>query len=297
MALGKRDWLLGLETIRAMASAHDLPILAGNLQCGEAQPFPGYRIVEHGGKRIGIVGFTTGAVDGCTVTDAADAAGPVLAEMAASPEGRPDLVVALLPLDKLALQRWERAGHAVDFIVEGSSGRPLQFGEALGPAWVLGSGGRGRTLGIATLEFSEGTATTPSLAPPPEGSEAASPPPRWSPTDPAGRLERELKSAESRLSSARTRLEGTTDERVAARWKAQVERFEPEVERLRSEVEAARASGVGPGNRFSIRLVELGDSIADHPETRVLVDAARTRLTLTAEAEKPMQDARPESGR
>ena len=65
VAVTEADWAMGAADLREIVK--DLPVLAANLTCGGESPFPASAIVERGGWKVGIVGLTTGTVDGCEV--------------------------------------------------------------------------------------------------------------------------------------------------------------------------------------------------------------------------------------
>jgi len=156
MAVGDRDWDLGLPKVLALRDAYGLPILAANLSCGGKRPFPASKMVEVGGRRVGIVGFTSGEVPGCVVEPIEEAGPRAAAEVAGA-----DVIVALAPFDTLTTSTLVRLAPDIDLVVDGVTGRREDTPEDVGAAWWLLPGFRGQTLGIATVKFGEGPWTGP----------------------------------------------------------------------------------------------------------------------------------------
>src|SRR5690606_21195569 len=142
VAIGPRDCALGRERVLGLVATHGLPALAANLVCGDGAPLPGARVVERGGRRIAVVGLTSGEVDGCGVGPARASAEAALGAL-----GPVDVAVALVP-DPAAIPALD---GLVDVVVDGGSGRILAAPRAEGSAWVVSAGSRGKQLGVATL--------------------------------------------------------------------------------------------------------------------------------------------------
>ena len=265
MALGAADWSLGTDWVKALAEANDLPILAANLTCGGTAPYPATKKVEVGGISVGIVGVTTGPVEGCEVSD------PVAAVRAARPslEGA-DLVLALVPVDsdRTASEVWGQA-MPVDLAIDARGRSVVSGAERREDTWWLSAGSRGKGVGLLALELVPGAE-------------------RWIATGAEGQATKKLESAEARIKSLDKRIAtagsaaGASDEKgqKAARdlelLQRQREAYEKQLAALRTE--AASSGSTGDAHRFTISEVQLGDDVADHPDTAKLVEAAKAAI-------------------
>lgn len=65
VALGENELLIGVEALQELSAEFDVPILCGNLEDAKTgEPvFPGSRIVERGGRRIGIFSLLSASLD------------------------------------------------------------------------------------------------------------------------------------------------------------------------------------------------------------------------------------------
>lgn len=238
MALGDRDWALGMDKVLALQAAHGLPILAANLECDGQRPFPGAKLIQAGSHTVGVVGLTAGEVDGCEVLPLEAAAGAVV-EVAGA-----DVVVVLSPVDRGSLERWLESTHA-DLVIDGVGSRKLLHPEALDGAWWLHAGPRGQLLGLSELTWSPGAVG-------------------WVPTTSVERLEEDIERYEERLAGARLRLEAASTPEETARFEGQVTWYEDKIATARAEqVEAVSATG----NRFGYRLVQLEGAVGSHAPT------------------------------
>lgn len=285
MALTPGDWALGAPAVRAIVERHHLPVLAGNLTCDGAAPFPGARRVASGGLVVGVVGVAVGEVPGCEVGD------PIAAlqrEIAAL--GPVDLVVGLVPGDAALLGRVAAGVPELNVLVDadprrvagadtpqdpGRTSRAPGVGATAASPLVLSAGTRGHRVGVATL------ALVPSGAP--EGG-------RWAPLTLTSWVERraaELERAQQRLDGLRQRRTATPDDAANAsarlRLDGQVQAADAQVARLRSEI-AAHEGASGLRSTLSWRGVELDDTVPDHAATAQVVATYLAGLDPTGAA-------------
>jgi hypothetical protein len=254
VALGAPDWELGTDEVLDIAKATGLPVLAANLECEGARPFPGGKVVSAGGRRIGIVGVTTDPRGRCTAGDAAAAAKKALAEL-----GPVDLSILLAPLSQPALVAFGSEPTGFDVVVDGLGSKQRQAPEAFGGGWVVSPGPRGKHLGRLEVEFVPG-ATGFQVA----GQEARL-------ADEVTRLER--------------RLAEVTRRRDAAEPGADRDRFERQVaayqERLDAAREAVGRAGAVDASANLLRgdLVALDAAVGEHAATAARVEAANQAVT------------------
>jgi len=261
MAPGPRDWSLGLEKILALQQAHDLPVLAANLECAGRRPFPASKVVERAGHTVGIVGFTAGEVSGCTVEPAFEAAPEALAAVSGA-----EVTVALLPLGARALYDWGQADLDVDLVVDGGTGHPLTTPEELGRAWKLGAGARGHLLGMAGLDFTAGSED-------------------WVPSDLSARLDEQIAVWEKRRDHAR-RMEGDDEPRYREHWEEQAAWYQEKIDGAHVLKEGLARENAA--SRFGYDLVRIEPGIADHAPTAALVGAGKVRIAEAEGLVKPV---------
>ena len=145
---GEGDFSLGSEKVFELVEEVDMPVLAAGLVCGETR-WPAHRVFERGGLRVGVVGVTGEAPEGCRVED------PVASvEAAVLAQGEVDvrLVVAHVSNEQVSVIG---ALDSVDFILDGHARKtwvtPKRVGEA--GAFELGAGSRGKRLGVLSLRL------------------------------------------------------------------------------------------------------------------------------------------------
>ena len=165
MGVGEGDLVFGLPWLQQAAAKWELPILSANLDCNQQNPFPGWRIVERGGLRVGVVALTGNSVkaDGCIATEPVAALREALHEM--DGEGKLDLHVLLSSLSPedtkkalTALSGDPASDPAalsplwIDFVIMGQGRREFSTPDTLaGGGLLLGAGSRSKKLGV--LEF------------------------------------------------------------------------------------------------------------------------------------------------
>ncbi len=254
VALGATDWTAAPSSsaLRDRVAALSVPVLAANLVCDGAAPFPPSRVVEREGRRIGLVGVTDGDVDGCTVLPP----GPALAAAVAAFEGL-DAVVALVPLASEASVAQVIGSVDVDIVVDATGRYAASGPKAMGAGWAIGAGTRGKHIGRAELVFVPGGAGFQTVLDPLQAQLQVE------------RLEKRLASVEQRIK------QGEPD---APRTKA----LQAQRQRVQAELVAARkavAPAVGT-TRHQLRLSEvaLSRDVADHAGTLARVEAVSARI-------------------
>lgn len=269
MALGTADWTLGVPFVQGLVEANHLPILAANLVCGGIAPYPGTKIVESGGYKIGIVGVTIGPVEGCEVGDPAEA----IRAARPSLQGT-DLVLALVPVDndRTAATVWS-SELPVDLAID-ARGRSIQSGaERREDTYWMSAGSRGKTVGIMSLAFVPGAT-------------------RWVATGAAEAAAKKLDAAESRVKSLDKRIAAAANVPAPEPGKApsrandvklltqQREAYQKQLDALRAEATAAETTN--DAHTFTLTEIQLGTDVADHPETLKRVEAAKAAITATS---------------
>ncbi len=257
MAVGGADWLLGLPKVLALREAHGLPILAANLVCSGSRPFPSSRMLEAGGLKVGVVGFTSGTVEGCVVEPVEEAAARAVAEVAGA-----DVVVALAPVEQASIHALPRAAPAIHFVIDGRSGRRFDDPDTAAGAWWLAHGHRGQNLGVVGLR-------------PMVGADG------WVPSDRAGALARERDTLIARRDAAAAEAERGGAPRRVERAQEQVAWYAEKIAEVEAE-QGALTSGRA-GSLFTWKIVPLDAQVPDHPATAALVAAGKARIA-TAEA-------------
>jgi hypothetical protein len=255
VALGPADWQLGAAWVRATVASTKLPVLAANLRCDGAAPYAGSVVVERGGRRVGVVGVTSGAVAGCEVTPGREALEAAIAAL-----GAVDVVVALVPLSRKESEPMVR-DLAVDLLLDADPGRLDPAPKALGAAWVVGAGARGQRVGLTSLTWRAGGAGWWAA---PIGASAA---------DEVARVERRVEALRRRLAGA----QGATLQRL----EQQIAASEAELADAKARAAAAETGGEGK-HLIATRLVELDDQVADNPTTAALVTTFKAKLGAPA---------------
>lgn len=259
MALGAQDWILGKDWILEMVERHELPILAANLNCAGEKPFPGHKVVEVGGRKLGFVGTTFGPVDGCTVDSAAAALNAEVEAM-----GPVDVVIGLVPAqDVKQLGQAMQGSKGVDVVIDSRGRHSHAMPEKFHGVHAFGAGSRGKSLGLLELQWVDGGSG-------------------WMPPIPVEDIERRLVSAQDRKKMAETRAAGETDPDRKQRWERQVTAYESQINQLTAELNKANGAGDGVANVLGGREVQLDRKIEDHEATRKLVDAAKEKMTAVA---------------
>ncbi|MBN1336965.1 MAG: hypothetical protein JXB39_13490 [Deltaproteobacteria bacterium] len=256
MGLTPDDLAIGWDQVLDLAKKHTLPYVAANLTCGTDRPFPASRVVERNGVKIGFVGTYLGAFPGsaCTV---GDPLATTVEAVNALPEV--DAVVVVGGFDAEKGKALADLAPRVSFIVSGDN-LNLPDPQPLTPdIWLLGSGSRGRSLGVLDATLVPGATGWQTLRP---GASVA---------DRIDRFRARLKTTQERLANA-------TDPTLRKRTERQIEFYEKEIARMETELQAVTIQRTTVANTFSSDLVSLGRSIADHSTVRARLDAAGSEL-------------------
>lgn len=246
MAVGGPDWALGAAFVRSLLVEEGAPVLAANLVCDGARPFPGSKVVEVGGRRVGVIGLTVGEVEGCEVEDAGEALSRALSEL-----GDVALRVVLLPTEAPATRAALERVTGVDLVVDAHATRQ-GAAEQIGGAWVVGSGPRGQHVGLTRLIWREGA----------QGWAAAGHSEQL--TADADRVKRRIESLERRKSGAEAQALARAEE-LQAKARAEL----AELERTMGSWEQTAAGK----HLIELSVVPLDDTVADAPGVLAEVQA------------------------
>lgn len=255
MGVGEGEMAWGLPWLKEIAAKDSLPYLTANLDCGGSTPFPGWKVVEKGGAKIGIVGLVGNSVkaEGCMVTRpetalqaAFDAMGPV------------DLRVVLstVAIEELSKALESTGGSLwVDVIVQGEGRKETKSAEALagGGLWV-GAGSRDKKLGLLNLSLSG------------DGH-------KWRDSGALSEVAARKDTVTTRIQEAKQRKDASTDEKEQKRLETRIGFYEKELLQINTELETL--TGVNGAREARNAFMELGTDIADHAETAALVAAAK----------------------
>jgi 2',3'-cyclic-nucleotide 2'-phosphodiesterase (5'-nucleotidase family) len=258
VGLGPSDLALGWTDLHRILTAHELPVVADNLTCDGAKPFPASKVVTRGGVTVGFVGAYVGTLPPeaatCTVED------PQLSTASAvSALQQVDVVVALGAWDAKQAEALVTAIPAIDFVVSAAN-LTLPDGRALGQDdWLLAAGSRGKKVGLL-----KGT-----LVPKASG---------WQSASPGASQADQLDSYRKRLASNKERLASATDDKAKQRAERQIAFYEKEIARIETELSAATATRAQPAHRFENALESMSTKVADHAATAEIVAKVNAEL-------------------
>lgn len=159
--LGSREAQFSAAQLRDLKQTSPVPILAANLvDAASHRPiFDGYRIVQRGPYRIGLIGVLdpTGLTEtlgaGLAVDDMASAIERCLAEM----RGRTDLIVLLAFADETKLTQLAQEYFECQVILGGKVSQPAQELKKENRSVVYFVTNESRALGILKLRLNQGT--------------------------------------------------------------------------------------------------------------------------------------------
>lgn len=258
MGIGEGDVALGWDQVVKMAETNELPYVASNLDCEGEPPFPSHRVVERDGITVGFVGAVPEAaeVEGCTVQD------PVTAT-AAAVEALPetDMVLALGAWDADKATKLVKAEDAVTFVV-GAGSLSISAPRALTPnAWLLGTGSRGKYLGVVEA----------GLVPGGEG---------WQMQNPGDDVQKRLERFRNRLKTSKSRLEkldpdDPANQSVVKRTRRQIDFYEREIAKMENELAQLTAPRDVPPNTFENHREKLNSGVEENQEVAALVDEGK----------------------
>lgn len=256
LALGGNDWALGAPFVRELVAQHHLPLLAANLTCGGAAPYPASKVLEVAGRRIGVVGVTEGAVEGCEV-------GPMVPAIRAAVEamGPVDLVLGLIPVETDRGLAAAISEPIPVHVVIDARGRSAQGGaEARGDTYFVGAGSEMHSVSELHLVFHSGASG-------------------WVAEGEAERVAKKLDNARARVEQLDARLP-TEPEEARAALQRQRDAYAAQLDELTARATAVEsARGV---HRFRLSEVELDDAIADDPGVAAAVVEAKAAITAAA---------------
>jgi hypothetical protein len=256
LTFGTSDWAVGAAHVRKLVADHELPLLAANLVCDGKRPYPGTKVVERGGKKVGIVGLTDGAVQGCTVEPMRAALDDALASLPAV-----DLTIVLLPTDNATTRDVLLDGVATDLVFDAHRTRMSELPERVGDSYLLGSGPKGQRVGVTRLSWRAGADA-------------------WVPVGGGSEMQRKIERLETRIASF--------EQRLAADESNRKEHFDRAIRQAKQDLADLRAdkaeldAAASSQNTFSVSLVELDDEIGDHEATARLVEAFKATMDAGA---------------
>lgn len=256
MVPGKNDFALGMERLKDYQQRLKLPYVAANLVCDGKAPFEATRVVERDGWRVTFVGVVPEGdeIEGCVASE------PFAALKALSSElGPADILIALGPFSNQNADAVVEALPNVDFIVaqnESTMVSPKEIGTG---HFLLGSGGRGKKVGVLKATRI------------PDGK-------GWRNMNPGDEIEGRIESSQRRLDAAKRRIEKAKDEEARQKAQEQADKLEQELSTQRKLLEEAGKAPDSFRNTFTNLLVDLGTDVADHAPTLALVTQAEVKL-------------------
>jgi len=254
---GESDWTLGVEFLQGLIRSYSLPVLAGNLRCGDTQ-YPGHRLVERDGRRIGFVGVVDYTLDGCVVEDPVEAAQEAIDALA-----EPDVVVAVFhgsaQLDGNVLG----AVDGIDFFLNGHSGRSMANPKKVHDAFFVGSGPKGKKIGRLDLYWKSGNGP-------------------WIPQGEEGVVETRIERYRVIVERTQKSLEEATKKNVIERLEKRSKHYKEQIATLEKEIQSKNQSS--SSRRFRNHLVSLDAQVADHPATKKMLEDSKERIGVLAKA-------------
>ncbi len=245
VALGAADWRLGTAEVRRVVDEHHLPVLAANLTCDGARPYPASTVINIAGARVGIIGVTTGQPSGCEVGDPAEAVRAARAEL-----GEVALTLLLAPLGAGPFESLVQSGIDVDLAFDARQFPETEVAVDLGGPHALYAGVKGKRLPVTAVTLTAGGRGVW-----PEAGEEV---------------------ANAAVAAKKRRVDALVARRSTAQADA-LERLDEGLVAARAELAAAEAAASGAGrgagrHALSTRLVEMGEEIPDHAATRAILD-------------------------
>jgi hypothetical protein len=249
IAVGGDDWNLGRDFVFGLAESHSLPVLAANLVCGGERPLKGHRVVEVGGHKVGLVGVTTGEVEGCTIGPPDEAMRAAVAAM-----GAVDLVIGLTPAER-AEDVAVLGESGIDVVFDGRGRHTTDVPDEMGDAWAVGSGTRGKYVGFLEITFVPGAE-------------------RFAPSGVADSERKRLERVEQRMASLSSRALQEKDPARKVRWENQVAAYEQQAAEARAAIAAAEAGAAVVANGLANSELALSADVEDHAVIKERIDAA-----------------------
>ena len=210
MAVGARDLTLGTDFLLQAARGRKMKLLSANLADLSGKLFfPASTVVTVGGVKFGLVGLSP---EGPQLTRRDIVGGPTLPAALAEArrlrqKEKVDVVVVLAAIpymeaDTLA----EKAGDAVDFVLQSNNGQNIRTPLRSATAWLVASGDRGRQVARLALSV-EGQGPFADLSQ-------------------ADQARESLRLLDQNLQTARTRMAETRDPALQKTWRENVASLE-----------------------------------------------------------------------
>jgi len=239
-AVGEIELAFGLDWLKKSAVAAGVPYLCANLvDAGGKAVFPGRRIVEVGGNRIGV--FAVLALhreipQGLTLTDPLEAA---RAEVRALRAEGAELVIGLAHGSSQEVNRIAREAGA-DVIVPAHRRGPSDVNYL--QSWVVSAGHEGRLLQVVRFDLrGEGRLVSENVL---------------------ERLELRRRDLETKIEAGRRQIPELATPAMQEEARALVQRYERELERIRKEEALLDGSS---GRRFFAQFVKLDGRDGEDP--------------------------------
>lgn len=264
MVLGDADLALGLDWVGEQVRELELPYVATNFAC-DGIPMPAHRVVDVGDRRVGVLGVMGREQAGaCTFRAVVPAITEALDDL-----GTVDVVVVLSHQEASAEAAMAAAVPSIDVVVNGHSKKSIVSPRLLGETAVqLGSGSRGKKLGVATLRLETG-ATGFEV----EGRTAD--------------LEKKIERAEERMTKTRDLLSRARNAQSSSRLEGRLKRLERQADEARRALAEASEASDGPVHRIDNRLVALSEDVDDHAAVMAMVQSAKPTIAAAAALTSP----------
>ena len=264
MLLGEADLALGPAWIGQQAAELNVPYVATNFSC-EDVAMPTHRTVQVGEHTVAVFGVIGRKLaEPCTFR----AVVPAL-KSAIEAAGAVDLVVVLSHQDASADAAMAVAVPAIDLVINGHSKKSTDLPEQIGlRALHLGSGGRGKRVGVAELSLKSGA----------EGFEV-----EGAEED----AQQRLKKARARIAKTEAKLKDASDPEARERAQSRLDRLREQEAVAHAEAEAAKADVQAPRHRVRHALRPLSDKVDDHTAVMAMVTAAKPLIASAAAQSAP----------
>ena len=254
---GEADWKVGVDFVLDLVERREVPVLAGNLVCGDRH-FPGHRRIERAGRSIGVVGVVDTVVEGCTTSDPLVAAREAVASL-----GEVDVLIGVFQGSAELDGRILREVEGFDFFFNGHTAQRSANPREVNGAWFLGAGSRGKLLGHLQLSWRDN-----GIGP-------------WTTSSQTEALERRLERFEERAASSRLQLDALEPTQDRSTLERRVAHYEAQAKKLSQELNEQKAQGQS-SRTFRHSLVELNRSVPDSPETQARVASALQQIEVAA---------------
>ncbi len=148
---GYVDYALGLEYLKELQRNYDLPFMSSNvLDKNGNSPFPTYRIIESGGKRVlvtGVIAKPPALNESITLSDPVES----LTHVIEARKGSYDFCIVLLDGPESTARQINKSVRGVDVILNTRTARQTMMSQGLGHTSYLTLGQEGKYLGNLEL--------------------------------------------------------------------------------------------------------------------------------------------------